>query len=181
MKNRRAKSQLLLLLLAFALPIIAAKILLSSGFRGEISTHGGELLAQEISYQSLALSNPTPGQWQMLYISNNGCDKQCYDKLGYLQQTWRALGRLQDRVAIVMLVNEHSNQPAPSFIDRKLVNKLQVESMADIPYQGQVIIVDPLGNLVMSFSWPDDQQQSLIVAHDILLDIKQLLKLSRIG
>lgn len=178
--SKRGKTQLILLLLAFVIPVIAAKLLLSSGFRGEISTHGGQLLTDNLSYQSLALDNPAPGHWQMLFIASDGCDEGCFQRLHYLQQTWRALGRLQERVLIVLATDPAATAASPDFIDLKLIQILDI-GRRQLPHDQQLVIVDPQGNLVMLFQLPDDQQQLVVVAHDILLDLKQLLKLSRIG
>ena len=184
--KKRNSKQLIWLFLAFALPIILAKLLLSSGFRGEVTTHGGQLLTEAVSYQSLTIANPIAGRWQLLYIANGGCDDRCYQRLGYLQQTWQALGRLQDRVAVVLAtdnkpVDIKSNDVMPDFINQQLVQLINTSADQQFPHDQRAIIVDPQGNLVMSFEFPDKKQQSLVVAHDLLLDIKQLLKLSRIG
>jgi len=194
--KKRNSKQLIWLFLAFALPIVLAKLLLSSGFRGEVTTHGGLLLTEAVSYQSLTIANPIAGRWQLLYIANSGCDDRCYQRLAYLQQTWQALGRLQDRVVVVLATNNKAannnltdskpsdnknNNAIADLINQQRVKLVNTGAGEAFPHDQRAIIVDPQGNLVMSFEFPDDQQQSLIVAHDLLLDIKQLLKLSRIG
>lgn len=176
-----AKTQLMLLVLVFLVPVIAAKLLLSGGFKGEISTHGGILLTDNLNYQNLTLTNPESGNWQLMYIANEGCDDSCWHRLYHLQQVWQALGRLQVRVKVVVATDKASSAAAPEMVDLNLISVLDIPRQATMPHNRQVVIVDPLGNFVMRFNLPEDQQQSLVVAHDMLLDIKQLLKLSRIG
>ena len=177
----RGEKQLLLMILAFAVPVILAKVLLTSGFRGEVTTHGGVLVNNPVSYQELALDNPATGQWQMLYIAKNNSNELCLERLGYVQQTWRALGRLQERVTVVIATNNLRLLPAGDTGQHGPGKILSLESLSTLNYDQQVVIGDPLGNLMMTFEFPNDHQQSLVIAHNILLDLKQLLKLSRIG
>ncbi len=53
-------------------------------------------------------------------------------------------------------------------------------SVAEKVEQGQVVIVDPLGQLVMSYT-PQPNEDLVKLSKDMLADLRKLLKLSRVG
>ena len=53
-------------------------------------------------------------------------------------------------------------------------------SVAEKVAQGQVVIVDPLGLLVMSYT-PKPTEDLVKLSKDMLADLRKLLKLSRVG
>lgn len=181
----KSKTQLLLLALAFIIPILLAKFALTIGFKGEIKTHGGQLLSVERTYQQIVGNNVIDSdnkQWRIVYFGQTACDARCMDGLYHIQQTYKALGRLQERVSVDLLNTheQHLSEPDDS-LSLALFAHHVVDSL-DMPLlEDKVIIVDPMGNLVMSYNFDGEAQQKLTKAHDMLLDIKQLLKLSRIG
>jgi len=59
-QKKNGKKTLLLLLLAFAIPVIAAKVILSFELYNGGATNKGELLNVGINYQSLYMVNPQP-------------------------------------------------------------------------------------------------------------------------
>ncbi len=189
-KLTKSRKQLLLLLLAFLLPVLLAKALLSSGFKGEVKTHGGQLLSTNITYQQLfqpvanegvtADKTTSDKQWKLIYLTSKPCHETCFNQLYHIQQTYKALGRLQDRVTLAVLA-KNTPQDYPQRVSKDLFVSHQVSLNIANEFDDTVLIVDPLGNLVMSYQFDNNKQQSLVKAHDILLDIKQLLKLSRIG
>jgi len=184
-KTAKSKRQLLLLIAAFVVPVLLAKFAITIGFIGEVKTHGGELLALNKNYQQIVGDNvidyPSK-QWRVVYFSEQACDKSCMVGLYHIQQTYKALGRLQERVSIDLLNTKkvHPN-PLDSKLSMPLFSHYVVSSLAIPSLDNKVVIIDPLGNLVMSYQFDGQKQQNLIKAHDMLLDIKQLLKLSRIG
>lgn len=177
--NKRKNVQLILMVLAFLIPVIAAKILLSSNYKGEVKTHGGQLLNLKTTYHQLVEIPNKNRQWRVVYFTNQACREHCIEQLYFVAQTYRALGRLQNRVAIGAIANNTLSE-TPDYLTN-------VEFSQDIlksPQQSledSVVIIDPLGNLVMSYQLLGSKQQRLKKSHDMLLDIKQLLKLSRIG
>ncbi|MDP2561833.1 hypothetical protein [Psychrobium sp. 1_MG-2023] len=181
--NHMKRWQLILLLGVFIVPVIAAKLLLVSGFKGEVETHGGELVSGELKpFIALHEYNPER-QWHIAYFSNSQCNNSCLLQLYHLQQTYKALGRLQQRIGLIV-VSPSSVSPAvgqAAEIDLKLFSFIKPSQNITSMLDKQVVIVDPLGNLVMRYDLNRSKEQQQILAHDMLLDIKQLLKLSRIG
>lgn len=181
----KSKLQLLLLALAFLVPILLAKTALTVGFKGEVKTHGGQLLNIDNTYQQLIGNNKLEEktkQWRIVYVSPNACDAKCLDGLFHMQQTYKALGRLQERVSLDLLSTHERHQGAVrEDLAMNLFSHHVVHHVSQEVLNNKVVIVDPMGNLVMSYQFDSKPKENLIKAHDMLLDIKQLLKLSRIG
>ncbi|MGB1297153.1 MAG: hypothetical protein ACPG8A_02700 [Psychrobium sp.] len=177
--SKRKNSQLILMILAFLIPVIAAKILLASNYKGDVKTNGGELLNMTSTFEQVAKSSSEAPKWQLLYLTNQACDEHCQQQLYFVTQTYRALGRLQERVNVGSLTlgsikTDTENLQGIDFKQQLL--KAPLETLED-----SVVIVDPLGNFVMRYQLNGTKQQRLERSHDMLLDIKRLLKLSRIG
>lgn len=185
----KSKMQLLLLLCAFVIPVILAKLLLTIDFKGEVKTHGGELLSLDKTYQQIigdpvtsANMSERPQLWRVAYFSDQACRDSCETGLYHIQQTYKALGRLQDRVSLSLLNTSSLNaENLDKSIAFELFSYHQITQLLPASLNNKVVIIDPLGNFVMSYQFDGHKQDNLIKAHDMLLDIKQLLKLSRIG
>lgn len=120
--------------------------------------------------------------WLLLYSYTAQCDPACRDALYTQRQSRLMLGKEMDRVAriflhgdippdTVFLRGEHEGMISLS--DGNLHELLANKKPTELPAGGYYLI-DPLGNLVMYFR-PD------IDPHDMVDDIKHLLKLSHIG
>jgi len=181
--STKNKSQLLLLVLAFVIPVILAKLFLTFDFKGQVKTHGGELLSIDATYPQMLGDIPLKDKkWRVVFFTNQPCTTQCIDGLFYIQQTYKALGRLQERVSLDLL-NTSSLESAsiPDELSLSMFSQHLVSELLMPELNNKVVIIDPLGNLVMSYVFDAQREQNLIKAHDMLLDIKKLLKLSRIG
>jgi hypothetical protein len=179
-ENRVKKNkQLILMVLAFVVPIVAAKLLLSNDFKGNVKTHGGELLSLTKTYQQIVTSPSDDKLWKVMYLSNKSCQSQCKEQLYYVAQTYKALGRLQERVTIGAMIPQLMTDLPDEISHTNFKQHQLTQSLNQL--EDNVVIIDPMGNLVMSYQLSGDRQQRLKTSHDMLLDIKQLLKLSRIG
>jgi hypothetical protein len=177
--KKNGKKTLLLLLLAFAIPVIAAKVILSFGLYNGGATNKGELLNVGINYQSLDMLNPHPKEWQLLYQLPAICDTTCKDRLYILQQSHIALGRNQDRVHTIIMLNEHSDIAALESFD--FVTATPTLSLSQLLNNQEFVIVDPLGSMVMSYPITTDHQAQIMQGKAIIADLRKMLKLSRIG
>ncbi|MCO4758886.1 MAG: hypothetical protein KC477_12760 [Oceanospirillaceae bacterium] len=101
------------------------------------------------------------GDWHLL-LTYDECDRACDSWKTMLPNLHQALGRERDRVQWHVL----SGHPA--------TNKTVLVSGRIGEIGSAVWVADPLGNLVMRF--PLDQNP-----RDLLLDLKRMLKLSKIG
>ncbi|WP_394390877.1 hypothetical protein [Shewanella woodyi] len=177
--KKSGKKPLLILLLVFILPVVAAKIVLSLDLYQGGATNKGELLTTGTSYSSLSMENPKPKEWQLLYLLPENCEQVCQDRLYILQQSQVALGREQDRVHTLILINDKSDTSALSnspFETAKANN--QISEMLN---QQQMIIVDPLGSLVMRYPSVSGRDEQILQGKSLVSDLRKMLKLSRVG
>lgn len=122
-------------------------------------------------------------KWSIVYIGEGNCDERCRQALYVMRQTRLSLNNEMSRVERVFLVT--GNCCAKEFLlheHQGLIvadatsadgTKLLQEFPADVrPYS--LFIVDPLGNLMMSY----DSRQN---PKGLLEDLQKLLRLSHIG
>lgn len=122
------------------------------------------------------------GKWNVIYIGDGACDERCREALVLMRQTRLALNDDMTRVQRLFLAT--ANCCDQTYLDTEHAGL--INAAVDIPAaqqllstfpdttQGRIFIVDPLGNLMMSYG-PDAPQKGL------LEDLKKLLKLSHIG
>ncbi|MEC4727956.1 hypothetical protein HWQ46_20685 [Shewanella sp. D64] len=170
---------LIILLLVFLLPVVAAKIVLSMNLYQGGATNKGELLSTGTSYASLAMDNPKPKEWQLLYLLPEHCDQLCLDRLYILQQSHVALGKEQDRVHTLILLDDNSDTSALSGVSFETVKVNP--PLSEMLNQQQMIIVDPLGSLVMRYPPVSGRDKQILQAKALISDLRKMLKLSRVG
>ncbi|GIU29607.1 hypothetical protein L2719_08300 [Shewanella schlegeliana] len=177
--KKNGNKTLILLLLAFILPVVAAKLVLSFDLYNGGATNQGQLLATDVSYQSLKMDNPKPHEWQLVYLLPRHCNAVCQDRLYILQQSHTALGRNQNRVHTIVMVDEHSDTSA--LADFNVITATPSQQLSQMLDQQQLVIIDPLGSLVMSYPVAEGHQAQIMQGKALVSDLRKLLKLSRIG
>ncbi|WP_133408441.1 hypothetical protein [Parashewanella tropica] len=174
-----SRKQLVLLTAVFALPIVAAQLFLSLDLYQGGSTNKGELLPSSLSYQSLNMTNPKPGKWQMVYQLPAKCQQTCQQQLHLLQRSFIALGKEQDRVQPVVIVSKGSDTSA-----LKSFNFVTLKTNSDasaLLADQQIVTVDPLGKWVTRYELKTDPHEQVMQSKAMLNDLRKLLKLSRVG
>ncbi|MBY6019432.1 hypothetical protein KUW04_16790 [Halomonas denitrificans] len=179
--NGTAKRTLWLLLGAFILPVVLAYLYLTQGWYQSGATNRGQLL-NNLSYQTLAVSNPAERQWQVITLLPAQCDSTCQDRLATLRQTHIALGREQDRVVPLVYLTDQSD----ATIRTELASQALRAAGAEMPVQQALadvamVVVDPLGQWVMAYPPVQGTEAQIQQGRDLLSDLRKLLKLSRIG
>ena len=128
-------------------------------------------------------SAPFRGRWSLVYVGSGACDASCRRALYVMRQTRLALNNDMTRVERVFLAsgdccarsflaNEH---PGLLVLDATGENARRLLEEFPSPAREHVLfVVDPLGNLMMSYDARRDP-------HGLLEDLKKLLKLSHIG
>jgi cytochrome oxidase Cu insertion factor (SCO1/SenC/PrrC family) len=119
-------------------------------------------------------------RWSLIYAKMRACDGQCSQALERLNQVYAALGRDRDRVQQVFLAPTRDVEIAAAaeiligILDTpegaELVRLLGPDRLAD----GRIFVIDPLGNVILSY--PADADQSRL-----LKDLERLLDVSRVG
>jgi len=176
---------LLLLLSAFLLPVVLAKLVLDLNWYQGGVTNRGELLPTPLASDWLGQT----GKWQLVYLMPDECDELCVGALFNLRQIPQAVGAEQDRVSSVLLVAEatlpHLSADTDSQIqgvDQILVPDHVIEQLRTLEYGARAIyIADPLGNVMMAYPLVKGQTAILAQGKDLLRDLKRLLKVSKIG
>ena len=178
---KRSNKTLVVLLLAFILPVALAKLVLSLELYNGAVTNKGVLIAPEVNYVNLAMENPQPHLWQMLYLLPADCKEQCQDRLYILHQSYIALGKERDRVRPLIIVDDKS--------DTKILKQLNIpfnivlanNALINMLTDQQLIIVDPLGSLVMQYDNVLGHDANITQGKAIIADLRKMLKLSRVG
>jgi hypothetical protein len=123
------------------------------------------------------------GHWSLVYVGDGACDADCRRTLYVMRQTRLGLNNDMTRVERVFLVT--ANCCAREFLGHEHPGLKVLEAsgapdaalLQEFPAEGRaysLYIVDPLGNLMMSY----DARQN---PHGLLEDLKKLLRLSQIG
>jgi hypothetical protein len=129
-----------------------------------------------------AASGTLRGTWTLVYVGDGACDADCARALLVMRQTRLALNNDMTRVARVFLATGNCCAAAPALEDAGLAvfdasGPEAAGLLAEFP-QGErahsLYVVDPLGNLMMSYGASRDP-------HGLLEDLRMLLRLSHIG
>jgi hypothetical protein len=122
-------------------------------------------------------------KWSLVYIGAGNCDEPCRQALYVMRQTRLSLNNDMTRVERVFLTTgnccarEFLAQEHPGLIVLDATGAQGARLLDAFPADGRpysLFIVDPLGNLMMSY----DARQN---PKGLLEDLKKLLRLSHIG
>lgn len=143
-----------------------------------------------LPHVSMSDSDPAvPGQadfrykWTLVYIGAGNCDEPCRQALYVMRQTRLSLNNDMSRVERVFLTTgnccakEFLAHEHPGLIVLDATGAQGAHLLQEFPADGRpysLFIVDPLGNLMMSY----DARQN---PKGLLEDLKKLLRLSHIG
>ena len=130
-----------------------------------------------------ATATPFHGRWSLVYVGGGDCDSACREALYVMRQTRLGLNADMTRVERVFLVS--SDCCNRDFLTREHAGLAVLDASAPpaesllalFPRQGRehlLFVVDPLGNLMMSYDVRDNPR-------GLLEDLKKLLRLSHIG
>lgn len=189
---------LLLVFAVFLAPLAAAFwVYYGLGWRPLGNTSNGELITPARPLPAAALTTADGGttaaeflhdKWSMVYIGDGACEADCRGALTDMRQVRLALNNEMTRVQRVFLYTgaccdaQYFATEQAGLIAAKLEGEAGAALLAQFPsYNGvpvtagrRIYLVDPLGNLMMSYA-PD------AAAKGMLTDLKKLLKLSHIG
>lgn len=178
---KRSRKTLVVLLMAFILPVVVAKLVLSFDLYQGGATNKGQLLDNSVSYQSLQMDNPAPQHWQMVFLLPEQCDTACQERLYILNQSYTALGRERERVTPVILTTQNSDTHVLANLNVDFTTSASSPALAQMLAEQKMIIIDPLGNMVMEYQAVEGQQQNIALGKAMIADLRKMLKLSRVG
>jgi len=198
-REPRSRAKFLILALIFFGPVGVAMwgYYFSDGWRPVGQTEHGDLVRPAHPMPAFTLPQrdgekfgleDLDGKWTLVYIDGWDCDTGCVDALYNTRQIRLALGKEMDRVQRVFLVNgpccemRDLGQEHPDLKiawldgpDKEAISQvLPQHDNVDPLLSGRIYLIDPLGNLMMSYGSRSEPK-------GILSDMKKLLKLSHIG
>ncbi|MGE0580906.1 MAG: hypothetical protein AB7P31_02040 [Steroidobacteraceae bacterium] len=177
--NARGLRTLLGLAALFFVPLLLAFALYyGGGWRPAQSTNHGVLLRNPVK-----LTAAWPAEkWTLVQVGAGPCTDACRQALYVTRQTWFSLAKELDRVQRVFIAPGDCCEASyfaqdPSLIRIDATGAEGRALLAALPAgtpDRTIYLVDPLGNLIMTFDARDNPK-------GLLTDLKKLLKLSHIG
>jgi hypothetical protein len=179
-RNRRS---LLLLLSVFILPILLAKLALENQWLDLGVTNQGKLLAQPLTLSQLGIEQSQFGkQWLIIYRLPNVCPELCLHSIEAVHNSYVALGKDMPRVSPVLLKkNIFSAQQNKQLSKSQWQVLTLTPQMNNLLQEPQVLIADPLGNIILRHQLPENVEQQPAFGKAIIADMKKLLKYSKVG
>ena len=183
---QRGRLKLILILLLFAAPFLAAEWAFRYWQPERFSNYGTLLGAREFAPAGLEDSRGRPfdlaslrGRWVLLSAAPEGCGEACRNNLYLMRQVRLAAGRDQGRIERLLL----SSAPLDASLAREHPGLHQVllkDVRALDPELGRpegdrhIYLLDPLGRMVLRF--PAEAEGTRM-----LKDMKRLLQYSKLG
>ena len=180
--QNKSRRNMLLIIAVFILPVVLAKLALEHHWLKEAATNNGQLVTNGLTLAQLGVNHEKLGKkWLLTYVAASPCQQLCAQAMHVLNNTYVALGKDRQRVTPVsltaqLLTAEQRAQQASSTWQRHPLPK-QAWHYFSTP---QVLIIDPLGNVVLRFQPPTTAQQLTLFGKSILTDFKKLLKYSEL-
>jgi len=196
---RRARRRLLLLIAIFSLPVLIAYALYFSGWRPETSGNYGELVQPPRPLPELALQtldgkalrlSELRGKWTLLMFAAAECLKPCETTLDKIHRIILAQGKEAERVRAAFVVTDPrardwlqyaiKDYPGTLVLTgsadtmRMLASYFTLSKGAPLNDPNRIYVVDPLGNLMMSYPAEAD-------ANRVRKDLVRLLRVSQVG
>ena len=197
-KTGRARYILILLVLVCLSPALGSWWLMNftdmGAGRGQVNH--GNLIQPPRTLPNLPLFDPASdkdsarlhGKWSLVYLLQGGCDEACERNLYKMRQLQMATGKHSHRLQRVLLSYGGDKNPLSArhitLYERQLIALIKQEALDienftltpdDLPLRaGRLYVVDPLGNLMMSYGVEAEPS-------GIIKDLKRLLKYSKIG
>lgn len=173
----------------FFLPLILVILMRSSfwDYRPMQLKNHGELIQPPLA---LNIAEDLKGEWLLAYVAPANCESSCLDRITALRQIYKAAGRHQEHLQVVV-INSGSSNPsladkvASIYADIEYIDAAPAEALnafqtlsADLqasskdPLERLTYILDPMQNVILAYKTDANPT-------DINKDLKQLLKWSQ--
>jgi hypothetical protein len=179
-KNRRS---LVMLLAVFLLPIILAKLALDNQWLQLGVTNQGKLIKQPMTLRTLNIDNNNiVDQWLIIYRLPEKCSEVCLTSIETVYNSYVSLGKDMPKVTPLLLENNLFSEQQKNQLARSQwqIQPITPVITTELP-KPQVLIADPLGNIILSHAIPQTLAQQSAFSKAIVADMKKLLKYSKVG
>lgn len=177
---RRGRRTLIGLAALFFLPLFAAFALYYGGgwHPGERTNHG-RLLEPPVPLNV----DWTREKWTLVYVGDGRCDDACRNALLVMRQTRLSLAQELPRVQRIFIATGECcdreflgayHEGLETIDTTDGTKRALVDAFPSSGREHSLFVVDPLGNVMMSFDTRENPK-------GLLTDLKKLLKLSHIG
>jgi cytochrome oxidase Cu insertion factor (SCO1/SenC/PrrC family) len=196
-KTRSSRRLIYWMLFAFFAPLLLAFVIYyGTGWHPSGMSNKGNLVSPVVSLPDVALHKPDGSalsanwlqrKWTLVYLGDGACNQSCRDALLVTRNIRLLLGKDSIRVQRAFLFAgaccdaTYFSSEQPDLILARLDDEVGHNLLSLFPQQegdpleaGKIYIIDPLGNLMMSY-------QRGAEAGDLHADLKKLLSLSHIG
>ena len=182
LRNKSRKS-FLMVIAAFLLPILVAKLALQLNWLDYGVTNKGELLTTELTIADFGLElTSDKKEWLMIYLLPKNCDELCQQVLVGVNNTYIALGSEIGRVTPVGLYQTALSETQLSTIRVKDWQLTPASNKALTNANlSKLYLVDPLGNIFMSHQLPTHAEEIASFGKAVVADMKKVLKYSKVG
>lgn len=122
--------------------------------------------------------------WWIIYVSDDkNCALRCQANVYLINQSRTAQAKELVRIEkLIVSKNQPFTSRAQTFINQHFGSNVFATLSANSSLEaGKIYLMDPLGNIFMSYPEVADEQQAVKAGRGIILDIKKLLKISQIG
>ncbi len=196
LKKKNGRTELLLLIMLFAAPVVGAWLIFNYTNIGKGDSNSyGELVEPPVAIPKIALYSLTKGaiegelhgKWSLIYILPTKCEQACQQKITMLKQLKSSLVQNSDRLQLIVAYTTSADTfdgagvpPDFNWGNVLILSYAKFYGLASKrddflkPDIGEFLLVDPAGNLMMRYN--ADSEGS-----GVLQDIKKLLRYSRAG
>lgn len=183
MPSQRNRRSLFLLMAVFILPILLAKLALDNQWLNLGVTNQGKLLTQPLTLKDLGINeSELAKQWLIIYRLPSTCPDECLHSIETVHNSYVALGKDMPRVSAVLLKgNIFSAQQSKQLAKSQWKILALTPQMNNLLQEPQVLIADPLGNVILKHQLPEQEQLQAAFGKAIVADMKKLLKYSKVG
>lgn len=168
--QHKGRLQLILLVLVFALPVVAVVVLHWADWRPSGKSYG-ELIKppRTLNFPVLNTARHQPftaaewqGKWHMVYVSGRNCAASCRKDIHTMRQLHASLAKEIERLQRVWLIDGKIAQEEidpvqheyPDLVILPEASALIVQfNLQNVPAadSGRIYLVDPLGHLIMNY------------------------------
>ncbi|WP_448247621.1 hypothetical protein [Thalassotalea agariperforans] len=183
--RNKSRKTFIMVIIAFILPVLIAKLALEFNWLEYGVTNKGELISSSMRVEDFGVemaSLAKEKQWLMLYVLPKDCENLCQQVLHGINNTYVALGKEMPRVTPTALYQKPLTSEALASIRAHDWHIEQASQKAlNNAQQSKLYIVDPLGNAFMSHNLPMATADIPPFGKAVVADMKKLLKYSKVG